>query len=405
MNAYQPIVKPEGKRLRRKLQKIGSPHRNSQGTPETTQRNQANAGRAGTPCPYSRTSRSNNVDADGTSLQPQLLPPDLSDPKWLDFVRKSAYIGNESDTLRLRAKESPPRRMEVIPEVIPELAHLSIHNEDQSRKSSDNSFTETVYYSSSSTPVSTISMRRYAKTPVFRIGQLEDVSSQRPLKPHKVPSVELIAESYRALLDSRCSVFSDKYMTPKSYEEQTRPDSRRQRRGDDVTPDAALEDPATPKSNMGSPTSSDDGTLIGFEEDAIYFKPSPSSSPLRQDSRRSSRRPLSVATLDNPGLGICVDLLTRELSSAVSGNPLRPSDETSALQIWVMIEAYERLHDKIKDMGLDAPQANSMEAMFDTWLRGLYAVHDKMTGNDKQGSDSESDYGDAQSFKNEVLIP
>lgn len=129
----------------------------------------------------------------------------------------------------------------------------------------------------------------------------------------------------------------------------------------------------------------------------MYFKPSSplSVAPLRTslERRQSQARAVHPKTTGNPSLQIAVDLLTRELSSAARGIPLKPSSETSALQIWVMIEAYEKLRDQVLEKRMPRDQERSMLAMFDTWLESLQKIHDEMTGND--GTVSESVYDDA----------
>jgi hypothetical protein len=85
-------------------------------------------------------------------------------------------------------------------------------------------------------------------------------------------------------------------------------------------------------------------------------------------------------------------LLTKELSSAVNGLPARPDTDTSALQIEVMIEAYEKLRNQVMETHEGAVKDGPLKTMFDTWLKALHAVHDGMTGGD--GQCSESNYGD-----------
>lgn len=131
-----------------------------------------------------------------------------------------------------------------------------------------------------------------------------------------------------------------------------------------------------------SPTS-DDGTLVSFQDETVYFKPvsfSPEpESPLPPELSRQTTAD------DNVSLQICLDLLTRDLSSAMAGRPCRSSVGTSALQVLVMIEAYERLRDQMAELSQSNEQARSMEMMFDMWLRALYTVHDSMTASEGAG--------------------
>ncbi|KAI1493918.1 hypothetical protein F5X96DRAFT_619843 [Biscogniauxia mediterranea] len=326
------------------------------------------------------------------------LPPNLSHGKWLDQFQKSGYLSSAELAVRF-AEPVRSRSKSHQANIVPELAHLSIEQEKPRKPPSQaGSFPSSVPSLNSSV------LRKYAKTPVFRIGQLECP----PARDHnmtKVSSVELIAESYRALLESRCATPDEPALLPSPL-----------RMGESFSGDADLPEvgcghghkdapvrregkvPDTPPM-MESPRS-DDGTLVAFEEDTIYFKPVSFSTdpplPLHSDSPRQPELPPSpVKTPDSPSLQICLDLLTRELSSAAAGSLQRPSTETSALQIWVMIEAYERLRDQVREMQLEKDQRGTMEAMLDMWLRALYEVHDKMTGHDAKIS--ESDYGDLES--------
>ncbi|KAK7747303.1 hypothetical protein SLS53_001556 [Cytospora paraplurivora] len=157
----------------------------------------------------------------------------------------------------------------------------------------------------------------------------------------------------------------------------------------------------------GSPTS--DGTLVAFEEDAIYFKPvsyspealspileggdnddyypsytfhNPATRTTKQTTPSSPPSPLPRP--DILSLQIAMDLLTRELSSAVSNESLRAPADVRSLQVWVMIEAYERLRDQVLGMeredGGDMPaeEARALRGMFNMWLWALYRVHDRL---------------------------
>ncbi|KAI0133566.1 hypothetical protein BJ170DRAFT_166332 [Xylariales sp. AK1849] len=388
----QPLVKPEGKRLRRKLQKIVSHKRNS------TQPTNADIAR---PIQTQDSNKSPSVPekvvpikAVPRSLPSLSLPPDLSDSKWAEYLWKSGIITDDVDPLLLGSSQKSPSHAL---NVIPEFAHLSV-SDAKPRKLSG------IGPSVSPSTISTRSslgsgMRRYAKTPVLRIGQLEALAvGDQATAQQDVSSVELLAESYRALLDSRCSFMTDRFydasesLDQEPYGFEVKPDLG----SSDLPVRTVVDIPLTPKGDMGSPTS-DDGTLVGFEEDTIYLKPvsfSPEARSPCPNGNESSRIITSmVSTIpDDPSLKICFDLLTRELSSAVSDSPVRPSAETSALQIWVMIEAYEKLRNQVQEMSLEAGHARSIQSMFDMWLRSLYTIHDGMTGNG--GQRSESDYGD-----------
>jgi len=242
-------------------------------------------------------------------------------------------------------------------------------------------------------------MTRRAKTPIFSIGQLDTIP--RPGNAlAKTSSVELIAEQYRALLESRDSIYSDSHSEPppsRNGEDAAAP-LRRQQSSDELDIATPIHAPnhslrhQQPAHALGSSPTSDDGTLVSFEEETVYFKPvsfSPEPlSPPAQHEFDEYQRPFpspSPPAAENLSLQICLDLLTRDLSSALANRPGRNASETSALQVWVMIEAYERLRDQLADRG-----AEGLGVMLDMWLRALYSVHDALTGR----SESESDYDD-----------
>jgi hypothetical protein len=326
----------------------------------------------------------------GVIAQPSIpLPPDLSDSKWLDYIRRSGLL-SPIDTTHPKSSS-----LTVPVAIIPEFSHLTI-NDASARLSLDKMSADSP--TSSNSTVST--MRRRAKTPVFSIGQLEGMPYSRDaFTANKTSSVELIAEQYRALLESRDSdsVYSDALSEPSLSRQGFRDDEveiRRQRSSEDLASDGFLQPPSA-AALAHSPTS-DDGTLVAFDEETVYFKPvSFSPEPLSPLRTYESALPSPQLPQDNLSLQICLDLLTRELSSAVSDRPRRVGTEASALQIWVMIEAYERLRDSILDMRirLGNDEMRGVEMMFDTWLRALYIIHDSLTGDARA---SESDYDTAE---------
>lgn len=391
-NGFQSAMQPEGKKLRRKLQKIGSQQRSS--VQFTTSNPKASESQSFFKSVFS----SKKAEADRSNSRATLPAPvaiDLSDPKWADYLRTSRYTATD---IELVPQPSSPASLSPPADIVPELAHLNL-TAGESRKSS-----ETLSTNGPSTPSSASSAasaaRRYAKTPVTRIGQLEAVMAHEPALTQNASSIDQIAESYRALLNSRNSFVEERFMTPfQSFDEVPSDLGARAWDVRVATPMRTVLDlHQTPKQDMGSPTSSD-GTLVGFEEDAIYFKPisfSPDPPPPQPaaESRADMRNVQSMASIipENPTVQIIFDLLMQELSAAASGNMMRPGTETSALQIWVMIEAYEKLREKVDDMGLESGQAGAVRAMFGTWLKALHTIHNDMMGND--GQRSESDYGD-----------
>jgi hypothetical protein len=224
-----------------------------------------------------------------------------------------------------------------------------------------------------------------------------------PLPPRRslgrTSSVDLIAEQYRALLESRpSSLNSDEYSEPGLSPDVSDTESpvmlQRHHSSSFLEKHPRItHHPPMPELPKPSPAS-DDGTLVSFQDEAVYFKPlsfspeppKPSHPPAIQESPTfplslSRQSTTSTAGDENIPLQICLDLLTRELTTAFAARetPLR----TSALQVWAMIEAYEGLRDKMSELSGSDAQARKMEGMFEMWLRALYAVHYKMTGEKK----------------------
>lgn len=272
--------------------------------------------------------------------------------------------------------------------IVPEFSHLITRDPPpQSSSGSD-----------SSTP-STTRMRRRAKTPIFSIGQLEDIP--RPGNGlGRTSSVDLIAEQYRAVLESRhSSVYSNDPSEPALLPPHDDGDGEGpplMQRPDSLgyLQDETLIGTPTGMTQLSHPSAtSDDGTLVSFQDETVYFKPVSFSPGPESPLPPLSRQTTTDTTDDNVSLQICLDLLTRELSSAFAGRPCGSSAGTSALQIWVMIEAYERLRDQMAELSQGNEQARSMEMMFDMWLRALYKIHDTMTGVPAGANDYGADLG------------
>ncbi|KAI8958726.1 hypothetical protein F5Y11DRAFT_335235 [Daldinia sp. FL1419] len=354
-----------GKKLRRKLQKIGAPQRWYKPNDQNDRNDHKDAKKSG---------------ATITNANNKVVPaaPDRDDGKWLEQLRKSGSLCRGQAPVQ--PVEKPLRHSM---QVIPEFAHLAVDDTKPVRHLDRRA-------SCANPPSASSVSRRYAKTPVHHIGQLEGHSRREQTAAHRISSVEEIAESYRALLESSCAILNDtNQVQPLRLGESYRASLDNQAAREEITQDfsEALYVRSSPRS--------DDGTLVASEADSVSFKPSFTPeipSPRELCPQTAVIPPPRRATPGSPSLQICVDLLGQELSSAARGSAFRPNAETSSLQVWVMIEAYERLREKISDMRLGEDQEKSLDTMLDTWIQALYAVHDRMTGND--GHESESDYGD-----------
>ncbi|KAG8157540.1 hypothetical protein KVR01_012582 [Diaporthe batatas] len=349
--------RPRPRNRLRKLTKLrpGNSNSNSNSNSNASPRASSDSGRAHGPAQ----GHSPRSPAHG-SVPPS---PDLSSQKWLEYIRKSGYLCPMESSPHLQHTHTRSRSLSHHPtrNVLPELAHLAIDVPEKSPRRSLDTHRATASPRSASS-----SLRRYAKTPVRRVGQLEAAGATPP-------GAESIAEQYRALLKSRSH------------------DSLRY--GDA---------PGGPDSS-GSPTS--DGTLVAFEEDTIFFKPvsfwpEPLSSIRKgggaggagEDDSRASLASRASRPLPRPGvlsLQIATNLLARELSCAVSNEALRAPTDVRQLQTWVMIEAYEALRDQVLQMALPADESEALGATFDLWLRALYRVHDGFAREASGPSDSD----------------
>jgi len=299
--------------------------------------------------------------------------------------------------------------------VVPELAHLSTNTSKRASGTLRPGEATRIHahkhsHSTSSVPdppaKNPTRERRYAKTPIRSIEQHEfdDVPARDPRALSKMTSTDLIAESYRMLIEADRSLLC----TPKPSMHFLPFRQNARDMGDDKlhttvfvtspgseTEDDSYGDPTTPRADhfaagfggdirrslrqADSPLS-DAGTLVGPDESAaaIYFKPSfsPGLAPVLDDFvQLTEPAPSPTLSIDrNPGLSICLDLLSQELLSASAGTPMRPGSETSALQVQAMIEAYENLRDQALYMGLGVDQALAARDMFDTWIQALRSV-------------------------------
>lgn len=372
------------------------------------------------------------------------LPPDLSDSKWLDYIERSGLMFHEptvtEDVPKPMRKQPPP--------IIPELAHLA--RVEASRPSLDSNSSGSVPNSAST--IST--MRRKAKTPVFRIGQLEGKVTpgtrygRDPWIAEKTSSVELIAQQYCALLEHRDALEEERereeekrrnekmelaevssiYTTSSVYTaHQSEPTMGRsceefvvprkplptRYSSEDSPANIILEPVRNSTVRAQHSPSSTNGTYVGPHDSAIYFKPvsfshgppaaqatasdeeddtlrAPAPAPAPPTSSSSPYSdPVPNDAPDSLSLQICLDLLTKELASAFTGGGAADSGNNgSALQVWVMIEAYERLQDRVAcTEELGEAQRQKMQRVFRSWLGALYALHDVLLAKAAKGVD------------------
>ncbi|KAK2073495.1 hypothetical protein P8C59_007777 [Phyllachora maydis] len=248
--------------------------------------------------------------------------------------------------------------------MIPEFSHLAL-NEETRRNS-----VETQHAAAPPGGVK----RRGPKTPIHYMGYLDGLSLPRPpnaFGSEKRSSVHLIADRYRALLEPRSPVYAES-----CYSEPPPPS----RRGGTRSPALAV----------ASPTS--DHSLVALEDETVYFQ-SLSVPPEPQSPNECDWRPTpspSVAP-DNLSMQISLDLLTRDLAAGLASRPIRSSPEASALQVWVMIEAYERLREQLHTAQPRHEERAALDMMLNLWLGALWRIHDVMM--ERTGSPDSEHWG------------
>ncbi|KAI1827241.1 hypothetical protein F4861DRAFT_398575 [Xylaria intraflava] len=390
--AIPSLGKPDGKKLKKKLQKSGGPPTQGapQGAPQRPQRpsqrpfsvnysdTKASAGhKPQRSSMYFSLFSSNKSSA--VSQPPLPTPADSEHAKWLQEFRKSGYMCRDARQSRNMDSEQTWERPS---SVVPEFAHLAIGSGEPTAPR------ETTRSLPTNNEIRQ-TKRRYAKTPVSHIGQLEARHSLRIQDTSEnIPNTESIAESYTALLESRNPYSGEATISRSTIT--AKPSESFVSQTPSLMPSPL--GPATPLSEL-PPTResprSDDGTLVASEEDPIDFKHGPASSvpsspSWTNDVASAEPEHERAAPTHRSDMELCLGLLTKELLSTFNGSP---NQSTSALQINLMIEAYEKLRDQILTTG-DGP----LKPIFDTWLKALRSVHEGMTGDD--GQESESDYGD-----------
>ncbi|EGO53973.1 hypothetical protein NEUTE1DRAFT_124356 [Neurospora tetrasperma FGSC 2508] len=491
----------------------------------------------------SKSSKHRNTTADIsitiTAAPPHLPPvtvsPEFKGREWLEYPWSSFP----------RVQPGPEDLPGPLPPagIIPEFSHLAVSDADRSGFLS---------------PASQVSPKRRAKTPILFIGQLESANIPRPrnaLANEGRFSASLLAEEYRALLDSPSSsllapTWSDptliarerlrrKKASSSLREEQSQPAIPRRGsiaplnyhtgnvNSQNVPPQVSLfahvhPPPTAPNSQSLQPEPSlrsDADTLVAIDEEGIDFKPEfappppprpPSFShsisdyslpPSTSSSSTSSSTPTSASTptftFTSPSttstptpmstsactsrstsrstpasrststststptfpatststttsrtsptpppivqkdlsLQICLDLLTRDLSShlmpglrrrqnrhATKGTENKLSTETAALQVWVMIEGYEKLKEELlmrerqrqqqleqegeeKDGEDSKKDRKTVKTMLETWLSALYRIYDELSveafegrGENGEENGEGSDEGSESSF-------
>ncbi|KAI2636690.1 hypothetical protein GGS21DRAFT_41111 [Xylaria nigripes] len=388
--ATPSLPKPEGKKLKKRNQKVC--------TQPPTQRPYSVSYSDTKAVPEYKAQRSSvyfNIFGNPKSSAPSQPPlPRLTDSGhggWLVDIREKGYVCRGE---RLPCQLDNGKTRERPSSVVPEFTHLATASEEPS------TFQE-VTASPSVNNGTCQARRRYAKTPVLHIGQLEAHSVQcTQSMSQDVPSTESIAESYKALLESRNPYMSEATVEHPIVAADSSESSETQDSNLTASIEPAIDTPELPRTRK-SPRS-DDGTLVASEEDSTDFKNVPASLTPSSPSRPSQGvvpagpEGENVTSTHTSDLKICLDLLTKELLSTFNGSPSQSVTDTSAFQIYLMIEAYEKLRDQVLEMREAGVNDATLKVIFDTWLKALHSIHEGMAGADGQGSEShyESNYGD-----------
>ena len=254
-------------------------------------------------------------------------------------------------------------------------------------------------------------IRRRAKTPVHKIGQLEMAAAKKRQDAvlSRNSSIRTIARQYRALVAETdipevppLSTIQRKPLPETAspvvpeFDDNFGPIPRQ---SIIVSPGAGLFESPRPRSEAIS--EADTLLPLPADEQSMYLKPlancaAPPTPPSEHDEECLGHDNAKSADTDTDALRFQIgfELLTRELSTAFAQHSARGGDgrrDTSGLQIYVMIEAYERLRDQIGAMETQDPELKNAMAMFDAWLASLRAIQRSMADEEVV---SESEYED-----------
>jgi hypothetical protein len=139
---------------------------------------------------------------------------------------------------------------------------------------------------------------------------------------------------------------------------------------------------------------SDSDTLVSPLDESLYVRPLNLSVPPTPPSEDDDYFEDDYVTSPDTEVlrsQIGLEMLTLELSSAFSDRSSRAGRDASGIQIWVMIEAYERLRDQISAMESTDPELQNAREVFDSWLAALRVIQ---KGIADEGAESDSEYGD-----------
>ncbi|KAM3534364.1 hypothetical protein MY4038_002329 [Beauveria bassiana] len=331
----------------------------------------------------------------------------LSRPRSANSIQRKPLPKNATLQCCTAAPVVPAPSRAPPPPPIPELSAVNYYRSEDGEMAAEQSpATSIVMQATPVFPPPTV--RRRAKTPVHHIGQLEAAQRNRNKLPYpngnmdgvnRMSSVSTIAREYRELAVYPETNVPDVpkidplyLMNPDIVE---LPDAR-----DIDCQDGRLLSASHHNHRRSSSSMSEDGTLLGSEPDTTSLGCCPSltpssSPPASETSDEGSEEPPALASLR---FQIGIELLTKELSTAFAANHHSSSSSSSSssrrqkdvggLQIWVMIEAYERLREQLDAKPAEEGNKQARDAI-DAWIRALYAIHGNIASD---GAADESEY-------------
>ncbi|CAD6504549.1 BgTH12-00058 [Blumeria graminis f. sp. triticale] len=227
--------------------------------------------------------------------------------------------------------------------------------------------------------------RTRPKTPILRVGQLEDLAHQADSHACQ------LAEDYQALLplSSSTDPNRNKCQPARRLRKVKSQTSLRDLSRNQAEAQAMIAAAAAAIDSDG-----DLDTLVGSEPASPDTKQHKNFSPPTPLKKSSCASMQTMHDDTDIGLKICVDLLTNELASILfRHHPIEESDRASELQILLMIEAYEtiqkQIHEKSMGPNVTAGHIRELEQLLDHWLDVLYNLYGRSQDTNVTGAENE----------------
>lgn len=326
--------------------------------------------------------------ADGTRMQ---RPRVKDDPSVRNYLEQSLPRSVTRSSKQIHRKPLPPS-MRLFPGLpapqrapppppIPELSAVNYNHDDYAPFE--------LHELSAANDTDPSPFRRRPKTPVHRIGQLEMAAMTAGGNLNginRMSSVSTIAREYRELVDYPEVPEIDPRYRDRGYE--SAPPSQNDASFGHIKPSPVIAIPELPTHQAPLSSSvSDDGTLLGSEPDTTHPKHLSTSSDTAAKEICGISDEEEETAPSSLRFQIGLQLLTKELSAALASHCQTGDRSAAGLQVWVMIEAYEKLRTQLSATSAQENQ----EAMFaiDSWLKALYSIHSEIAFD---GATGDSDY-------------